>query len=137
MKYYIEEHQVIANPFTPRSYPSKPNPSPFTKWPKATTEKRNTMATSPNIERPAKPRNQQNWLTPSQEIRSHSTGSHRAIPTQQVGMSFTFTQLATASAVHTQPLVTIPNQTQPRYCAAYTPSGKKCPTTYPIPLDPG
>ena len=32
---YIEECQAIANPFTNRSYPSRPKPSPFAKGPTA------------------------------------------------------------------------------------------------------
>ena len=35
MKDYIEECQAIANPFTHRSDPSRPNPLTFAKQPKA------------------------------------------------------------------------------------------------------
>ena len=56
MKDYIEEHQAIVNPFNPRSYPSRSNPSPFTKQPKATVVKRNAMVTKCNNNRLANPR---------------------------------------------------------------------------------
>ena len=61
-----------------------------------------------------------------------------AIPTQQVETSFTFTQPATTSVAHTQPLVTIPNQIQksPGYCVTCTLAGEKYPTTYSMPLNP-
>ena len=56
MKDYIKECQDIVNPFTHRSYPSRPNPLTIQKWPKATPVKRSTMVTRCNIEK-----NYQNW----------------------------------------------------------------------------
>ena len=50
IKDYIEEHQAIANPFTHRSYPSRPNPSPFAKRPKAIPIKGSNTVTRCNIE---------------------------------------------------------------------------------------
>ena len=46
MKDYIEECQAIGNPFTHRSYPSRPNPSPFAKVPKVIPVKRRHMVTN-------------------------------------------------------------------------------------------
>ena len=43
MKDYIEECQAFANTFTHRSYPSRPNPSPFAKQYKAIPGKRNVV----------------------------------------------------------------------------------------------
>ena len=69
MRDYIEERQAIANPFSNRSYPSKPNPTPFAKQPMATLAKKRTKC---NIEKLSKPRKvnvayyppafQQNWV---------------------------------------------------------------------------
>ena len=58
------------------------------------------------------------------------------IATQQAEASFTFTQPATVPVVPTQPLVTMSNQAQksPRYCVICTPTGKQCPSKYPMPL---
>ena len=53
---YIEECQAIANPITYRSYPSRPNLSPFAKRPKAAPLKRSNMVTRCNIEKLSKPR---------------------------------------------------------------------------------
>ena len=41
-----EEWQTITNPFTHRSYPSRPNPSPFAKRHKATPVKRRNTVTN-------------------------------------------------------------------------------------------
>ena len=40
IKDYGEEYQAIANPFNPRSYLLRPNPSPFAKLPNATPVRR-------------------------------------------------------------------------------------------------
>ena len=54
MKDYIKECLVIANPFNHRSDPSRPNPSPFTKWPKAIPVKRSKVVTRCNIDKLSK-----------------------------------------------------------------------------------
>ena len=51
MKDYIEEHQAIASLFTNRSYPYRPEPSPFAKRHKTTPVKRSNLVTIPNIEK--------------------------------------------------------------------------------------
>ena len=47
MRQCIEERQALANPFSDRSYSSRPNPSPFAKWPKATPAEKRTMVAKP------------------------------------------------------------------------------------------
>ena len=47
MREYTEERQAITNPFSHRSCPSRPNPSPFVKWPKATLAMKRTVAAKP------------------------------------------------------------------------------------------
>ena len=56
MKDYIEECQVIANPLTNRSFPSRTKPSPFAKRPKATPVIRSNPVTRYNIGKFSKPR---------------------------------------------------------------------------------
>ena len=115
MKDYIQEHQAIANPFIPRSYPSRPNAPLFAKQPNATALKRNAMGTKCNNERLAKPRKidvqhdlapfQKNWLT-----QTIAQVLIVAILTHKEDISFTFAQLPTNSVVHTQPAITIPTR---------------------------
>ena len=57
MRDYIEERQATANPFSNRSYSSRPNPSPFWKWPKATPAKKRAIVTKCNIKNFQHPRN--------------------------------------------------------------------------------
>ena len=56
IKDYIGECHAIANPFTYRSYPYRPNPSPFTKQSKAIPVKRSATFTRHNVDILAKPR---------------------------------------------------------------------------------
>ena len=56
MKNYIEECQAIVNPFTHRSYPSRPKPSSFVKGSKATPVERSNLVTRHNIEKLSKQR---------------------------------------------------------------------------------
>ena len=153
MKEYIKECLTIANPFNHRSYPCRPNPLPFTKWPKATPVKRSTVVTRHNIENCQKPRNinvgciphffLQNWLVQVMEAEASSQTLTFAqpvalvvIPTHQTEASFIFTRPATVPATPIQPLVTLSNQTQktPGYCVTCIPVGKQCPVEYPMPL---
>ena len=50
---------------------------------------------------------QQNWLTQVRKTEAVAQAPQVAIPSQQVEMSFTFTQPVTTSSVHTQPSVII------------------------------
>ena len=146
MKDYIKECQAIANPFTDISYPSRPNPSPFAKWPKATPVKISNVVTSCNINKLSKPRKinvgydpaffQQNWLAKVREAEAVSLAALVVIPTQQVEVSFTLMQPATVPDAPTQPSITMCNQTKKSigYCAICTPTGKQCSKEYPMPL---
>ena len=130
----------------PRSYPSRPNPSPFTKQPKFTPVKRNGIVTRCNTDSLSKARKvnvvydptpyHQNWPAQIREAEATAQASTVEILIQQADVSFTFTQPATTPVAHTQPLVIIPDQTQksPWYCAICTSAEKKCPTTFLISL---
>ena len=143
MREYIEERQVIANPFSDRSYPFRSNSSPFAKQPKATPVKKRTVV--------AKPRKvnvgyytlafQWNWIGqtfPTHPKAAKAMSQSSRVLTQQMKALFTFTQPATTTAtdpVVPNPLVTISSKTQ-HYCATCTPLIKQCPTTYPTLLNP-
>ena len=79
---------------------------------------------------------QQNWLAQAREAKATAQAPTVVILTQQAEMSFTFTQPATAPVAHTQPLITMSNQTQksPGFCATCTPVRKQCHTEYPMAL---
>ena len=81
---------------------------------------------------------QQNCLVQVREVEATSQVPMVVISTQQAEGSFTFMQSATVPSAPTQPLVTMPNQTQksPGYCLTCTPVRKQCPTEYPMPLKP-
>ena len=86
MKDHIDEHQAIANPFNHRSYPSRPNPSPFAKRLKATPVRRTNMVTRCKTEKKLSISRKINvgyhsrflveLACPSQESRRHITGFH-------------------------------------------------------------
>ena len=55
MRDYMEVRQAIANSFSSnRSDPSRPNPSPLVKWPKATPAKKRTKGNIENLLKPIK-----------------------------------------------------------------------------------
>ena len=153
IKDYIKECQAIVNPFTHRSPPSRPNPSPFKKRPKAKPVKRSNLATRCNIEKLSKPRKvnvgyhpgfqKQNWLAKAKEaetITQAPTFTQQAamvvVPTQLAASSVTFIQPGIDSAASAQPTVTSLNQSQmsPWYCAICMYTRKWCPTKCPMPL---
>ena len=79
-------HSFIANPFTHRLYPSRPNPSPFAKRSKAIPVKRSKLVTRHNIEKTFQTKKNKCGI-PSQffsaelagqrnRIGSHNTGPH-------------------------------------------------------------
>ena len=153
MKDYIEECQAIANPFIHRLYPSRPNSSPFAKWPKAIPVKRRNMVTRFNIEKLSKLRKinvgyhprfvQWNWFAQAKEVEAASQAptftkpaASVVIPTQQTTASITFMQPATVPAVPTQPMVILSDQTQksPGYWVTCKPTRKQCWKEYLMPL---
>ena len=98
MKDYIDEWQVFANPFTNRSYPSRPNPSQFATWSKTTQlKKRKTVVTRHIIEKLLTPRKvnvgyhpasfQQNWLAQVREAECTAQASMAVLLTQQAKMT--------------------------------------------------
>ena len=129
MKDYIEECQAITNPFTHRSYPSRPGPSWLAKRPKATPIKRGNMVTRHNVEKLSKPRKINvghhpkffHWdgLAQTKEAEATSQAPTFAqpaaslvVPMQQTAASITFMQPATVLAVPTPPMATLSSQTK-------------------------
>ena len=151
---YIEERQAIADPFTHISYPSRPNPLPFAKQPKATPVKKRTVVTKHNIDKLSQSRKvnvgyyppefKWNWVGqatfPTQSKAAEAAAQALMVerPTQKSVACFSFMQQATATvpAMPTKPSVTISDQKSLNYCVTCTPLGKQCPTTYPMPLNP-
>ena len=154
MQDYIEERQATGNPFSHKSYPFRPNPTPFVKWPKSTPAKKRTVVSKCNINKLSQPRKvnvgyyapafKHNWIGqatfPTQSKAAEAAGqtSTVAIPTHQADASFTFTQpaIATVPAMLTNLLVVISDQKSPSYCMTCTILGKLCTTTYLMPLNP-
>ena len=154
MRDYMEERQAIANHYSNRLYPYRPNTLPFAKQPKATQAKKRTNKC--NIEKHSKlrkvnvgyypPAFQQNWVRhtfPTQPKAAEATFQASSVPSQQREALLTFLQAATVTATAAvpdvpNPPVTISSQTQkmPGYCVTCMPLGKQCPTNYPMPLNP-
>ena len=144
----MEEGQAIGNPFT-RSYPYRPNPSPFVKQPKAAPVKKRTVVMMCNSDKLSQlrkvsvgcypPAFKHNWVgqvtfpTPKAAEATAQTPM-AAIPTHQAYASYIFMQSATATvpSMPTKPSVSL----SPGYCVTCTLHGKQCPTSYHMHLNP-
>ena len=110
MKDFIKECQAIAKPLTHRSYPFRPNLSPFTKRPKATSVKRCKQDTRCNIEKPLKPRKinvgycpeifQLNWLAKAEEVEAITQAPTSIQPAAKVVIPTTYPTSCSISYIH-------------------------------------